>query len=113
MIDLFAPLETVPVDGGRPRGIRRDHRCWPNQVSGEYCAHIDAGDGGREEEHWYDDEGKPLDPRSPEIRNVPAKPRKASRDELLTAFTAGAGVSAPDETARRFELWYDRLDKAA
>ena len=113
MIDLFAPIETVPVDGGRPRGIRRDHRCWPNQVSGEYCAHIDGVRGGREEEHWYDEEGKPLDAKSPEIRNVPEEPRRADRAELEAAFAAGAGISPPEEVSRRFELWYEGLAKAA
>lgn len=113
MINLFAPLETIPVDGGRPHGVRRDPRCWPNQVSGEYCAHIDKGDGEHEEEHWYDDEGKPVDAGSPELRNVAQKPRRADRAELEAAFAAGAGISPPQEVSRRFELWYERLPKAA
>ena len=107
MIDMYAPLETAPTDGAPSVYVSPNRRYWPNPVSGEYCALISNGD--HDDEHWYDDEGKPLDPESPAIRNTVQRPKKA---DLEAAFIAGAGIAEKDETKRRFDLWYEGLKAA-
>lgn len=110
MTDMFAPLQTVPTEGSPSRHVGRHHRCWPNQVSGEYCALIEAADGSdRDEEHWYDDQGQPIDPRSPAIRNVVKPSRK---EDLKAAFAAGAGQTGQD-VDERFEAWFATHRKVA
>ena len=103
MIDMYAPLQTVPGDGSPSRHVGRHHRCWPNQVSGEYCALIPSADGSdRDEEHWYDDEGHPVREGSPILRNVAVRP---DAEALKAAFAAGA-ASGGGTVDERFEAWF-------
>lgn len=83
MIDMHAPLET---DEATPKPIIPNRRYWPNPVSLEYCGRVGI-DGP---EHWWDDEGQPID-GAPAIRNAAARPihgASAFLDQLLTALIA-------------------------
>lgn len=99
-IDLYAPFEAVLPDG-TALDVRRDHRCWPNQVSGEYCAHVRMPGEDRETEFWYDEEGKALAAGSPVLRNVQAV---VTSVRLKEAFMAGCDDDPDAET--RFEHWF-------
>lgn len=105
MIDMHGVLETVPVNRGKPRYVSPDRRYWPNPVSGEYCATIEGRDG-REEEHWYDAEGAPVDADSPLIRN---RAPSLQKDRLQAAFVAGCAAMSKDSGFTEealFEEWY-------
>lgn len=86
MINMYAPLETVPDNEEAPIHIEPNRRYWPNPVSAEFCARIRDPKTDHTEEHWYDDEGNSLDPKSPKIRNVV----RVTMADLKTAFIAGA-----------------------
>lgn len=98
-IDMHRDLETVPVDGGEAVFVEPNRRYWPNPVSVEYCARIRQADG-TSDEHWYDDEGKPLDDASPAIRNI----RQVRRIDMRAAFLAGAGGDTA-EAGARYDAW--------
>jgi len=105
MVNMHGVLETIPVDGGKPRYVSPDRRYWPNPVTGEYCATIEGPDG-QEDEHWYDERGIPVDPDSPLIRNrAPA----LQKDRLQAAFVAGCAAMSKDSGFTEealFEDWY-------
>lgn len=107
MIDMHSPLETVPVDGGQPIRLDPNRRYWPNPVSMEYCASMRAPGADHAEEHWYDDEGQPVEQGSPAIRNVATITSIDVRD----AFFAGAGIATNEEKQRRFKVWQKVRDE--